>query len=290
MSTGDLTKIVLYAGAPFFCYPYKPILNQVSGSSFHVAYKHFRRDHATSQNLGFHFLCLIFQLTYNFSLLGELDDLLRNVIKIKHSVSFCTASMWIATLLTHTDSPIVVKVGSSIAIWLAFHLKDKFRKNWIQIMYLQSIIETLAIPVFLINKQAPKPFDPAQFLFFLTLRLGFQRLLLNNFVGVLLKQRAFVNSLLFAGIVKTSQDPFGKLPVFFVGFIGWILSILTNQRWLLFYSGGYLASIGQGVAHYYSQEQATLPTLSKIGDELAHTTYFPNLLLQSIYQSFRVGM
>ena len=97
---------------------------------------------------------------------------------------------------------------------------------------------------------------------------------------------------------------------------------LHTCRWLYFYSGGYLASVAQGVAHHIAGKLAapappsyahnpahprtfsllqdstalcaagevgTLPQLSDVGAELSHTTFFPNILLQSVRQSLLSG-
>ena len=75
------------------------------------------------------------------------------------------------------------------------------------------------------------------------------------------------------------------------GLIGWVLAILTDQKALYFYSGGFAASFGQGVSHMMTGEMATLvqlqagDTANKVAHEWAHTTYFPCLLLQSCLQS-----
>ena len=42
---------VLYGGAPFFGYPWKPIANALVGSQYSIAYRHFRRDHNKTSNL-----------------------------------------------------------------------------------------------------------------------------------------------------------------------------------------------------------------------------------------------
>merc|ERR1719343_1910673 len=94
-------------------------------------------------------------------------------------------------------------------------------------------------------------------------------------------------------MLQVSQDPFaGTSPAqnpFFLGFAGWIPALLTSQPWLYFYAAGYLASLSQGVAHHYAGEMGTLPQLANAGDELSHTTFFPNLLLHSCQQSLTSG-
>lgn len=92
--------------------------------------------------------------------------------------------------------------------------------------------------------------------------------------------------LLYVGL--TSLNPFARINPFLLGLPGWLLALLTGQPWLLFYAGGFLASTAQGVSHYYSYELATLPTLRDVNlgaAELSHATFFPNLLLNSIYET-----
>ena len=48
-------------------------------------------------------------------------------------------------------------------------------------------------------------------------------------------------------------------------------------------------TVFQGVAHHYAGEEGTLPQLAKLSDEFAHTTFFPNLLLHSAYQTIVSG-
>ena len=77
----------------------------------------------------------------------------------------------------------------------------------------------------------------------------------------------------------------GFLTPFSIGIFGWVLALMTEQPWLLFYSCGYLASLAQGVCHTLSGEDGTLAKLHNIRDEYAHTTYFPCLVLQSVIQT-----
>ena len=75
------------------------------------------------------------------------------------------------------------------------------------------------------------------------------------------------------------------------GLVGWMLALVSNEPIMYFYSVGFLASLAQGVAHNLTGELATLPQLNAVGGakkvayELAHTTYFPSLLLQSCRES-----
>ena len=66
---------------------------------------------------------------------------------------------------------------------------------------------------------------------------------------------------------------------------GWLVAMLTNDPTMFFLCSSFVASFGQGVAHLISGEKGTLPQLSKVADELGHTTYFPVLTLHSCYQN-----
>ena len=81
----------------------------------------------------------------------------------------------------------------------------------------------------------------------------------------------------------------GFLTPFSLGVFGWILALLTEQPWLLFYSLGYLASLAQGVSHALTGETPTLPRLRNVRDEYAHTTFFPCLVLQSLLENRKTG-
>lgn len=69
MVSFSVLQAVLFAGASFYCYPWKPFLNFVWGDSYAIAYKHFREDHKTPLNLGAHLICLSTQVLGNFGFL-----------------------------------------------------------------------------------------------------------------------------------------------------------------------------------------------------------------------------
>eukprot|EP00658_Telonema_sp_P-2_P059771 TRINITY_DN48899_c0_g1_i1.p3 TRINITY_DN48899_c0_g1~~TRINITY_DN48899_c0_g1_i1.p3 ORF type:complete len:134 (+),score=41.04 TRINITY_DN48899_c0_g1_i1:142-543(+) len=47
----SILKVLLYGTAPFFSYPFKPMLEAAEGNGYAVAYRHFRRDHQDPHNL-----------------------------------------------------------------------------------------------------------------------------------------------------------------------------------------------------------------------------------------------
>ena len=124
--------------------------------------------------------------------------------------------------------------------------------------------------------------------------------------------RHAVTALYLLHLARLSRDPFGKArggsaffessaawplpvvrpdagPFVFGTFFAWLPALLTRQRWMAYHSMAFLASILQGVAHKYTGERATLPQLSLSTDELAHTTFFPTLLLHTTHQSLTDG-
>ena len=110
--------------------------------------------------------------------------------------------------------------------------------------------------------------------------------------GMLAPYSSWVNSLAIVLIVVGSIRPFyNVVNVYWVGYYGSILAVLTDEAWLCFYSCGISASLFQGVAHELSNEAANLPELAtrtsveRIADELAHITYFPVLICHSAWQT-----
>ena len=71
------------------------------------------------------------------------------------------------------------------------------------------------------------------------------------------------------------------------------LAELTSQSALLYYSNAFVAQLAQGVAHDVSKQKATLLSHQdsmadrrvRLAFEWSHAVYFPNILLQSCYQS-----
>lgn len=302
-----ITKLALYGGAPFFGWPFKPLLNALAGNEYGPAYAHFRRDHQHPHNLAYHCLCLVLQLGFNYSLLADADDALQAETANKRTggiVALSTTALWILSLLSAKGTPAPVRVAAIGAVVLAHTARHALQDHWKEVAMCTGVLEMMAVQVFVINKakntagQGRAPFDAPQLLKLATVRVALQGLVMRYLSGLLAGPRArtLVNSILGLWMLRVSQDPFAaksggkatKTP-FVLGFLGWILSMLTEQRWLYFYSGGFLASLCQGVSHHYSGEEGTLPQLADVKNELAHTTYFPSLLLHSVYQTWQEG-
>ncbi|KAH9261152.1 hypothetical protein BASA81_000856 [Batrachochytrium salamandrivorans] len=286
-----MNRLALYVGAPFFAYPHKAFLNQLIGSEYARAYAHFRRDHMTATNLSLHLVCLVFQITNNFALLSEMDKLLDERVlpqgwRNLGLVSTSTVVGWIATLWLHApEAPLPVKLLSTGFLLSAFVKRRELAKRWNkEMMAVMSAIEMMAFQVFILKKENP---SPVLFLVMLAGRLALQRVAVDKLPRAGSTVTTGINLALGAFMLKACQDPFNaeKVPPFLFGLVSWVLSIYTNQPWMCFYGGGFLATLGQGVAHFYSMEEATMPQLAMVGDEYAHGTYFPNLVFQSILHS-----
>ena len=65
----------------------------------------------------------------------------------------------------------------------------------------------------------------------------------------------------------------------------WIPALLLDQPWVYFLSLSFMGAGLQGVAHEITGQKGTLNQLTDAGYELAHTSFFPVLTLQSLHHS-----
>lgn len=90
------------------------------------------------------------------------------------------------------------------------------------------------------------------------------------------------------GSYKPFANPFS---CYWAGYTGWVVALLTQSPSFFFYGSGFAASLLQGVAHKATGEMANLPELAsrtgseRAADEMAHTTFFPCLVLHSAHES-----
>jgi hypothetical protein len=124
-----LTQSLLYAPGTFFCFPWKPIINQIIGDSYSVGYFHFRRDHHGKVNLACHIACLILQVLSNFGLLNCIDLYFQSHGYYESRMfSNITAGMWVLYLLTLTrygptshPIPIICTILAVISIFGGYY-------------------------------------------------------------------------------------------------------------------------------------------------------------------------
>eukprot|EP00037_Helgoeca_nana_P012153 m.109814 g.109814 ORF g.109814 m.109814 type:complete len:317 (+) comp21284_c0_seq1:145-1095(+) len=297
-----LLRASLYSAGPFFCYPHKPLFALLEGSGYSRSYAHFRRDHQNPTNLVLHCFALVYQLGSNFALLNELDNALRSILRGKGGkggageragadsageselspVAQTTAVLWAVTLLTASDAPLVVRLASATAVAAAYNRRRAFSKSWREVAGVLSIAE--AITFHMVVRRRPLSHTPSLILTIVA-RAALQKVVMAN-RGEFAPQRAPLTAAVLAAVVYASLSAKTKLNVFRYALVAGPLSVLTDQKWLYFWSCAYQASLLQGAAHRATGELATLPQLNEhVADEFGHTTYFPNLLLQSVYES-----
>jgi hypothetical protein len=121
---------VLYGGAPFFSYPWKPLINASVGSAYSIAYQHFRRDHQLPTNLVAHLGCLVWQLGSNYAFLDAIDawidthrtralgDKVAELLP-RRTFAKLTTITWCLSLVAAKGCPLIVKAASlaSIGKW-----------------------------------------------------------------------------------------------------------------------------------------------------------------------------
>jgi hypothetical protein len=64
--------------------------------------------------------------------------------------------------------------------------------------------------------------------------------------------------------------------------LGWTVALAMESPALFFLNCAHVASAAQGVSHRWTGEVATMPRLASHADELAHTTFFPRLLVDAV--------
>ena len=83
-------------------------LNAADGADYRRAYLHFRRDHKMPQNIFYHCLCLVFQLSANYSLLATLD---AKLFPGTGPLAAASTLGWLYTLLARSSgAPMLVKL------------------------------------------------------------------------------------------------------------------------------------------------------------------------------------
>jgi hypothetical protein len=284
------TQAIIYSGGPFFGYPWKPILNALFGGDYLESYKHFREQHMVPSNLLYHCFCLVWQLSSNYAFLGSIDEKLEKDGYIQRNtrlMATLTSLLWSWHLLRTSPTPLSVKVASILSIYFAHNTLGKwFTKNWESIVFYQGFLEAAAFQIFSGRVQSSKYFG------YLAVRTALWKYLSAK-KGCLKEYATPLSATLMGLIAFNSTRPNPIAPVISMGFYGWIISLLTNNKNIYFWSCGMTATLAQGVAHAISREAGTLVVLQGSGMdmsqyELSHVTYFPNLLFQAIHEHFKL--
>eukprot|EP00036_Acanthoecidae_sp_10tr_P013042 CAMPEP_0206293032 /NCGR_PEP_ID=MMETSP0106_2-20121207/3932_1 /ASSEMBLY_ACC=CAM_ASM_000206 /TAXON_ID=81532 /ORGANISM="Acanthoeca-like sp., Strain 10tr" /LENGTH=263 /DNA_ID=CAMNT_0053723623 /DNA_START=166 /DNA_END=953 /DNA_ORIENTATION=+ len=255
--------------------------------SYHTAYANFRRDHADPCNLAVHTLALVGQVTANFALLHELDRTLGPVGGVGSVVSRTTVAGWAGMLAIQTDAPVVVRAVAVTGIAAAHVHRAECGALWCGVVSstVAAVVEGVILHVAL-RKQTL-----AEWKTLLAIRVGVQ-VAVAAYPGALAECRAPVATAAVATVVGLAlfgkPTDWSRLNVFHFGLIAGPVAVLTGNPSLYFWGLAYQASMFQGVGHVLCREPATLPQLREnVAYEYGHTTYFPALVLSSVFESLR---
>jgi hypothetical protein len=274
-----LGRMLIWTPGTFFCFPWKPVVSYACGASYQRAFSHFRRDHADPTNLLIHLLCLVIQICGNFGLLAVLDS---KTGFATGWLAWLTACLWIATFCV-VPAPATVRVITCMATLGGFATRHALATHW-----------RLLVP-FMVAMQGPCAWYAAKAPYQLrggvplafasavgALSAGAYALALPP-PGVLSAHAAQCNAaflLLCAALsqVRVQNEPLCETVC---GALGWAVAVATDDPTMLLLTASYVGGSLQGVAHEYTGEKATLGQLSSLTDEMAHTTYFPALLVHA---------
>lgn len=245
--------VAIYAPGTFYCNPLKPILNYIYGSSYGIAYAHFRRDHSIPANVYAHVVCLFFQLWGNFAVLYCIDKAIFGFILSSSSydniprldVSSITAFLWIISLF-FTPSPISVKFGCFLLIFSSYLTRSYFVES-IGYIYLSLFIAPFEISCYwlLSVEHGFKRPNLNKCLLMLMIRI-FIFFALYPFIGILNNLLLHIGgnnagqlsviSILIMGSLSRAKD---NLPIVeHIGLAGWILAMLLDTPWIFFICSG----------------------------------------------------
>eukprot|EP00756_Hemistasia_phaeocysticola_P061129 Hpha_TRINITY_DN4626_c0_g1::TRINITY_DN4626_c0_g1_i1::g.97023::m.97023 len=279
-SKDDALAVLMYFGGPFFCYPYKPILQGVYGrAGYDRAYEHFARDHNLPLNLGLHTLALVWQAVSNFAFLHRLEELFPALAGGgRPSLSQVTAALWCG-ILSQQPAPVAARLAAVAAVIGAYLVRGKSAGAWSKLISVAGVVESFGI----VNFVAPGAPLPVVAL----IRGGLQYFIDRpKFRGAAAGWKSTIVAILYPILLQLSYRPMQRRPnVFMYALIGWIISTVTGESAFFLHSCAFTASLFQGISHQLSGEKATLMQLTDAHDEWAHTTYFPLLLTHRLWDT-----
>ncbi len=280
-----LGRMLMWTPGTFFCFPWKPVISHASGADYRHGLAHFQRDHRHPVNLGIHVLCLAIQLGGNFGLLAVLDAKLGLG---GDYMAWTTVVLWVGTFCT-VPAPLTVRLLTCLVTLLGFALRQTLATHW----------EPL-VP-FMVVAQGPCAWYAAVAHYGLR---GGSALAFASVCGMLVAACYLVSipssgslsghatecNLAFLGLcavlsqIRINNEPLCET---ICGAVGWAVAVATHDPCMLLLTASYVGSSLQGVAHECTGEKATLSQLSSITDEMAHTTYFPALLVHACHTGIK---
>lgn len=290
-----LSQAALYAPGPFFCFPWKLLINSAYGSNYDAGFKHFWMQHKDYWNLTWHLVCLIFQLVGNIKFLC----LAESYVFGAHSTIITAFSLvcWASYLLCARDCPLLVRVASIVVMLMVWWCTIVFDysagcEGFVLVAY------AILYAMHTVYKGVRLTAGAFQIMLILGVKYVLCYYVMDGVRGILLPNSycaAVVTwgylFLIAAMASKTFLLPMSNqfLVVVFGACAGHTLSVLMNEPLLYYHSCAFTATLLQGLAHQWSFEQGTLQKLQsnqdktkKIAYEYAHVVYFPNLLLHAV--------
>ena len=290
-----LTSIPLFASGLFFFYPWKIFFNAALGSDFTIALRHFKRDHRGWTNIGLHIVCLVFQLGGNFALLNAIDMAIPQITgwETLRWFSALSALMWILTLtVLSAPCPVAVRVASALCVAAAYHtaplVADHAGEAWLFAAFLAVLVGDV-----LLNRT---PSNIGLVMCTLT-GVGLylthtQTTRLRESLGAPLAKHQlemWLGTLTIASLLSLRRNAVAPVAIV-TTLLSRTFYVLGAHPAMFFYGCAFYANLLQGVSHALTKEKATMIALQNVSDddekvafEWAHASFFPNLLLNTIY-------
>ena len=281
----NFLHVAIYTTGTFYALPFKPLFVLGTSAPYARAYGHFRRDHSNALNLAIHVCCLVGQLAGNFGLLALLDEMCGFS---KPIIAAGTALLWAATILLGAGSGMPFEVGALTLACLAggFAVRMQVLLHW-RLLALTHVLCEWPNAWYISRHLLQRPLSWGACGGFALCRLCLFALCVR-YEGIASEHATALQAGLLAvcaatSLIKThTNDPVCE-PLGLA--VGWTVALLVGRPLVAFITTSYVAGYVQGVAHVLTKQEATMSQLTSVVDEIAHTTYFPALLLQSVHQS-----
>ena len=290
-----LSQALLYAPNAFYCYPWKPLLNEVAGNSYDIGLQHFKDQHATPLNLALHVVALFVQILGNSTFLAHVDAALFPQWP-RLPLTACTSVVWAVYLLA-SPAPAWCKQASLCCLAFAYVsapyiLQHSATFELGMLLAFHAVVALYAASGGTANyRKLPK---------WLALHFGpvvMYRAIQGAYGGALAAHTLACNAVFLTLMITASAKtaPSELFPVKASTFLGAIFArpfaVLTAQTWPLFYAWGFVGMSLQGASHELSREEATLlklqgieeSTADKVSYEWSHVVFFPALLFHAIH-------
>jgi hypothetical protein len=260
-----ISKCLLFSCGPFYCYPWKPLINEVAGVSYEVANKHFWAQHKDTYNLLWHVVCMFFQVWSNLSFLARIEGPLAAAVGVDlgtkvhghRMLPLLCVTLWGLVLLIPrkgSDCPFLAKTLSLLTLGLAYNTAHHFTGQVIERICIVAFLFVFGYQVAVrgskaLNLKSGAGGSSKLILILLVLKVALYYGIMNSaYRGVFAHKqeiliKAFVGSLIAMGLFL--PDPL----VFVVAYgsiAGHILSALVDNSLLFLFCSAFTATLFQG--------------------------------------------